>query len=187
MTKKGIAIFSRLAGGLILLIGTASVAQAQCWVCVHEGYHPLDSYRCVSTPPGPGTWAYCNDFGETSYPCDVSGACEPMLAATVATVRPDGIMTRAIGLAQLIAPLSWLQPGRALDVALAGIFPASSRDEMPMSRILDAPNHLFSESFHTLPNSGVASSTKCEGYAVSRSYTSEQAAMLRRESGTFTI
>ncbi len=96
-------------------------------------------------------------------------------------------MTRAIGLAQLIAPLSWLQSRRAIDVALAEIFPAISQNEMPMSRIPYAANQLFSESAFTLPNSGVASSTKCEGYAVSRSYTREKAAMLRWETKTFTI
>lgn len=187
MSRNRIAILSSFAGVFILLIASASVARAQCWMCVNKGSSELPGYRCVRTWSAVGAWVTCNDFGGTSYPCEVSGACEPTLTATVATVRPDGVMTRAVGLAQLTAPLPWLRSGRTIEVALAEIFPASSRAEIPLGMIPDAHHQLFSESSYILPNSGVASSMKCEGYVISRSYTREGAAMLRRESGNLTI
>ena len=144
--------------------------------------------RCVRAhPPAPGSGAYCNDNGGSG-PCVLLGNCEQTLAATVATVRPDGVMTPAIGVSQLIVA-SWSPSGKKpLNVALSDLFPTLMiENEMAIKAVLDAPTRLFSALFATAPNDGITSSEKCEGYLVARAYTKERAAILRRDAAILTI
>lgn len=179
MLKKCLSYAVLAASALAMLAANPSTAQSQlCWKCVlGDG----NLYRCVRDFWGePTSSVYCNDNGGgQAEPCVMGSPCEPTLRLSAATVRPDGLMMVAVGLQQsqgaVWRPLAKFSFGAALIGALS----SAEADE--------ASRGVFSKLFASVPNHGVASSDRCEGYAVARSYTTQEAESLRHASAVLTI
>ena len=166
----------------LLLAGTTTPARAQlCWECVLDAPLPLGNYHCRRSS-GPTAAASCNDFGGSSYPCAMGSPCDPTLAATVRTVRPDGVMTLSIGLNQLVQEQGWLQGGKPFAAALAELLPALTETARAQQTISESPDEVFSMLFAAPANSGGAVDEACKGHRVVRSYTEEEVALLRSRS-----
>lgn len=186
MLKRETHLRYTLVSALVLLIGTASIGGAQCWECFLDAPLPIGNYHCVRTGPGPTASVSCNDFGGTSYPCAMGAPCEQTLSAAVATVRPDGVMSLAVGLSQLMRSDSWLQTQKSLGDALLELFPSLTRSD-GRGETISHVSASFGDVFAALANSGVTASTACEGHRVARSYTKDQARFLRQATAVFTI
>lgn len=159
---------------VLVFVAAASTATAQagCQACERSELEPgVYWYRCVDWPWGGGSIS-CYDYGGGSTePCVISGFCDPMLKPNVATIRPDGVMTPAVGLSQLI-PQSWLRSVGSRGVASAAAWSSELSVEQPGTGTIAGT---FSQLFASQANSGaVESSDKCEGYLGLRSYTVEQ-------------
>lgn len=162
-----------LAALLLTSAASTAVAQAGCKACDASWEETLGAYwyRCINWPYGGGSVS-CYDYGGGSTEvCIVSGFCDPMLKPSVATIRPDGVMTPAVGLSQLIPP-SWLQSIGSRGIVAAATWSSELSVKQPVT---GASSGTFSQLFASQANSGaIESSEKCEGYLGPRSYTVEQ-------------
>lgn len=172
MWTKRTAATSVIVAGFLLAIGIPSTAGAMCWVCV--------SGSCQTNPWGWGA-AGCRSGTDQ---CELNGNCQQTLAISVTSVRLDGLMIPVNGLPQLMAASAW-SPSRMLaSGAYAELFPSPVAQRAATN---PADGQFFSVLFAIAPNSGVASSDRCEAYLVDRTYSQEQAASLREESTVFSI
>lgn len=171
--KKKILAVSLLAVGIVALAGSATRAEAlPCFTCsAPDGFCQRHSHQVL------GGGASCQDGGGYST-CTLFGNCNQTLAVTSATLRADGLMTPANGLPQLVA--GW---------TLSTVAVAS--EAMAITSPSEQEPQLFSALFSSEPNTGitevVTAGERCPGYAVTVSYTKQEAAALRQQSVSLSI
>lgn len=164
---------SLLVIGFMVLAGVPTGAAAlPCFTCTAP-----DGFCVRHTSQVTGGGASCEDNGGGST-CTLFGSCIQTLAVTSATLRPDGLMTQANGLPQLISGWIWSTATPAKKDTFALTAPGEHRSQ------------LFSALFARAPNTGItgtASGDRCQGYVIAVSYTKQQAAALRQHSVTLNI